>query len=410
MFVPFMQYGCGGLDFNVERVRAYLANAGTVCAGYNFRLVDAYLCECETARWDPLAYYQSGAWQTLEYTYTSPAADPAPWYDADVIGSDRFLGYIVESAVGLTDSTVKRDLVPKISGSGGGVFGPYHQHPREVDITLLMFACDDVGMEVGWRFLKDTLGYWACEQCETCALTFATTCQTVVQDASLQENLLVGRWTLYDVSLVEGPYMDDDPLPGLGCNVKRVKFRIGAANPFLYKCSTSQDYVDYQTRLHTYTCGTGAEPNFVAGTEVSAGRAVSEPLNVGETCINVQVTNPTDPAYNVTISLIPDPFSFLESPLTAPAGWETPDPCAQVIVSYMPAGSKFLIDSVNNTYTMTLSDGTVEDGMAYISVEPGTIPSFLTVRCGTYWIEVSGEATDIPCDLYFGHQTTHREL
>jgi uncharacterized delta-60 repeat protein len=505
----------------------------------------------------------------------------APWYDPDVPESARFLGYIIEDLTGL-ESPTKRNITTKLSGSGGGVFGPYRNEPRQFQITALLFGCDIEAMDYGFRYLKDSLGYWACSKCETCNLEIATACQTFdlfsngYYETPLQDDVLRNRWYVYRASIVEGPMYADEPIPDVGCNIRRVQFVIAAEDPWLYQCPTdlgtfivgssgneeptalcnstgvtaSITNVVGSGSVVTYTASntfqtddvvtiTGVDPTVYNLTNATVLDATSTSFtvvsnatgtynspsppadvatlvhrgydtvheilpvtNIGEIAVNVTVTNPstTTATSNVSISLYPDslgyqyrwwqglqavgsavvntpltigvgtvvsltlpnvlgyavgstvhivktnagntspePTYWMEGPITSisgntitftatsangtgdtssywavsqpvPPAWEPTDRCARVVISTIPAGYSFTIDSSSERYTLTAPSGDVYDGTPYIKVEPGTTPEFLTARCSRYALSVSGSYTELACGTYYTVETQHREI
>lgn len=720
MFVPYLAYGCGSIDFNIERVRGYVNNACSVCGTTSaFKPSGKFECDCPPLMWDaydinpdvstqsiPLVYTTPGgigtgsgyataapsnrtvnavtylggslvrytttathgfkvgyvvsitqatgvfpAW--LQATYfvitavtsntftgyipckdctvtdpgytTSPGSislsgatatvafhneSPAPWYDPDVPASARFLGYVIEDLTGL-DGTVKRELTPKLTGYGGGTFGPYQVGPRQLQVTVLLFACDEEAMAYGFRYLKDALGYWACSNCEVCTATVATACQSLSTFNSLglyqpptPTDVLKERWDLYNVSLLEGPVLTDDPMPRVGCNLRRARFVLGAENPWLHSCETdlfADKYVsptgdvskegdvlcnnsatpmtitNVQANtpiagLLTFTCAntTNYRPGDVVtitdvlplnynlvdavvlysidqvvsggvvttpatfvvassqtGAYTSGGvatlversyeyvSAIQPTINVGDIAINVSITNssPTTDSGQVVIGLYPDnlgykywnwrsfecatcsgtgltdyatssaaasgsspiaygekytftinytipiqplkyqigqeimvvagenrwikgvvvSYSTVPNALTisttgwygitdptaitswsfsypTPLSWTQPDPCARVVISSIPAGYTFTIDSTNELYTLKSLGGDVIDGTPWVRVEPGNAPEFLSARCNRYALSISGNELDIACGMTMSASIQHREL
>lgn len=690
MFIPYLAFGCDSVDFNVERVRGYMANLCDVCGtNDNFRLTGSFGCDCPPLTWDPYSTNPDNPNLSIPVRYTNPAGnttvlnasvtgatynggseitynavntfevgqivsistsgatpaawlmpthfiitartattftgylpcticdfddptptdplattapgtvysswttvtaslhdeEPAPWYDADVAASGRFLGYIIEQFSGI-ESPVKREIVPKMSGSGGGIFGPYRNAPRQFQISALMFACDQEAMDYGFQYLKDALGYWACSKCETCDIEFATACQTfdTFPDGYYvppsPTNVVRNRWNVYSVGLVEGPVYAEDPIPRVACNIRRVQFVIAAEDPWLYHCESDQGTFDLgltgyatdpdpitttilwdentiysgstiptatitnvsgsgsvvtYTATNTFNTGdivtvTGITPDSYNVTNAVVALATStyftiestttgaatlppygtatliarpfehvqqilSPINIGEIAVNVTITNPSSAAtYDVSVSLYPDSLGYkywdwqsitgnanwatsttsitintgtvtlttqankgwsigarvravsnttihkwIEGTVVSysgttlvlnidsvegegtvvnnwrigkpiPAGWEPPTPCARAVVSTIPAGYTFVINSSREQYTLISDAGETYDGTPYIKVEPGNIPEFLTARCGTYALGVSGSYTDVGQGTTVTVETQHREI
>lgn len=170
--------------------------------------------------------------------FVSPAADPAPWYDASEPGSATFLGFVLLDLDGF-DSTLTRTITDRLGGLGGNVFGGQRRKGRTWKFSGALISADDAGAEFGLRWLTAALQAAACDTCASCDLTVRLVCPP---DDCSDDTL--GEWTSYEVALTDGPNETAKFSPGTasmagilaGCrDLVLVDFTMTAGNPFLYK-------------------------------------------------------------------------------------------------------------------------------------------------------------------------------
>lgn len=221
--LPYLDY-CGVEVANSARTVAYIRNGLMRSAGGQIELGDGDLCG---------VLYRLNASAPV---FTSPVADPAPWYDPAEPGASSFLGLVMLGIKGY-DSTIARAVTNRITGLGGGTFGGQHRLPRTWSFRAAMISSDDVGAEYGLRWLTAALQS-ACDDCAACDLTVRLSCPPA--DGSNDD---LGKWTSYDVALIDGPhevepfinqYADADNMAGCR-DVVIVEWTMQAGNPFLYK-------------------------------------------------------------------------------------------------------------------------------------------------------------------------------
>lgn len=207
---------------NAARVVEYLRNG--LGNTPHWELGDGDLCD---------VLYRDDACAPI--TYTSPSADPAPWYDAAEPGAAAFLGVVPLMLRGY-DSTIARTITERLQGLQGGVWAQQRRAPRKWQFQAAIIAADDSGAEYGLRWLTAVLAATACDTCDTGHLEVRLVCPTGCADT--------GRWFSYDASLVSGPIETQQWSPGYesmqgilaGCRTFTiVEFEIDAGNPFLYK-------------------------------------------------------------------------------------------------------------------------------------------------------------------------------
>lgn len=105
-------------------------------------------------------------------TYTTPAADDAPWYDPTNPDTERFLGVIGMDIEG-ADTSTRIVNVSQTLGSGGAIGPPYHG-PRTLVVRAIAIAQDECALQAGMDWLQftfadevdpctaDSLNYYDC--------------------------------------------------------------------------------------------------------------------------------------------------------------------------------------------------------------------------------------------------------
>lgn len=87
--------------------------------------------------------------------YTNPEDDTAPWFDLDDPDTARFYGFYPLEMRGLTSSTLEASVTEGITD--GGFIGRARQSTREVLIRGLLYAADEMAMNAGLTWLRETL-------------------------------------------------------------------------------------------------------------------------------------------------------------------------------------------------------------------------------------------------------------
>ena len=85
--------------------------------------------------------------------YVLPELDPAPWYDANVDGADRFFGFLGLEVVG--DEGVTRTAQVHQAITAGGFISRNNFLTREITVRALAVAADDCGLAVGLDYMRE---------------------------------------------------------------------------------------------------------------------------------------------------------------------------------------------------------------------------------------------------------------
>lgn len=214
-------FSLGGVEVaNAVRLAAYLKSVGSP-------LDSVGTCFCPTLTPEMLG----------DEEYTDPAADDAPWYDANLPDSADFAGLLLLSVEGLDDYPVRRTVTNALTG--GGVLGPARALPRTLVFTGLLLGATCCGVEYGLHWLSEVLQGCAGTRCDGDCLTLYTCCpgEELTEDCFNDGY----RRTLRRVALVDGPQVI--ARNGTGCtagecskgaDVLTVEFTLVAATPWLW--------------------------------------------------------------------------------------------------------------------------------------------------------------------------------
>lgn len=217
MYFPYVSFSCGtGFVINAAATAAYVSAQCSICADEIMGTL-ALDCDC-----DPLFWTTSPTPSPI--TYTTPAGDGAPWYTSSIPESARFLGYRVQNVE--SQNQVSRTITQRLGSSGGGVLGPLARSVVRLDFQVLLFACDELAMEYGYRFMSNRL---ACllftSPCDRGTLIYRNTCQELSGSPS-QAAVIAGRWQVDNALLISGPTWGADPIAGMRKYVRRADFSI----------------------------------------------------------------------------------------------------------------------------------------------------------------------------------------
>jgi hypothetical protein len=129
--------------WNTARLKMYLTNVGSPFT------TGADICSCDTLTRTMLEDDPPAP------AYDTPATDPAPWYDASLPDSGKFLGFLPLTVSGTDDSTRARNVTNAVGG--GGFFGPSRELPRTITVTGLLIGTSCCGVAYGMHWLTEAL-------------------------------------------------------------------------------------------------------------------------------------------------------------------------------------------------------------------------------------------------------------
>lgn len=399
MRFPFFNFGCN-LEINDRRTATYLSNASLVCAAGDIKSLIDFKCECQ-----PLHWVFGANDLPLPGSYTTPAADQAPWYDASIPESGQFFGFIVEDVV--MNVVASRTVRSRTSASGGGVIGPVRNRERKLDFTVLMFGCNELAMEYGFRYLNDALNSPGCDDgCTLCDAEFRDSCPNV--DGSLV-SLNKGRWILKNCAAVEGPRLETPPLEGSQCNMRRVTFSIASEFPYKFKCPVVQCNAVALAGFPAPGVNCDNWSNILCGTnEVQC--SVSEPLIIGETGMIIEVAAGSVPLQHIQIAVRPDKFGYECNVSSRPAGYTRVEPCDLIYVPEIPANSTLIYDTSIESIVVRVAGGGEYEGTPFIATAEGRPPTYPTLRCGDFCVSISVSECSVIGSPTVTVRSVHREI
>lgn len=171
--------------------------------------------------------------------FVSPAADPAPWYDATIPESGEFLGFVPKIDFQFLD--VKRSISQRFGGIGGGVIGVEQFAAKGVKVEGILIASTCAGLEYGRHWLYSKLG----ADCAGCALGTLRLRESCPPDNGSNDPR--GERIIYDAAVVDGITRTDDG--GYGCcEYDGISFQMAGQSPYLYsRQSAATSLGDVQT-------------------------------------------------------------------------------------------------------------------------------------------------------------------
>lgn len=218
--------------FSGARTAAYLSGSPELGCGKVFDVLN--FGGCEAYPYAPPCN-DTGDWEVQ--TFSTPAADDAPWYSASHPASTEALGFWIEEWTGLDSGHVKRAVAPIAKTPGGGTFGRTHAAERVMKFNVLLLGTSERSLEYLFRWLDATLT-GVCSSCEQDSIMLRRYCPPgPLSNPPTDDELWDGVVLLRDVGLVEGLTWESEPVEDAGCFIRRVSFTLAAGDPCMYASS-----------------------------------------------------------------------------------------------------------------------------------------------------------------------------
>jgi hypothetical protein len=324
-----------------------------------------------------------GSWSAQ--TYSTPALDPAPWYNVAYPQSADALGMLVEDWTGLDDAHITRPTTPWGGYGGGASLGSIAATGRTMKVNLFLFGRTEEAVEYLFRWLAATLT----GVCATCA----TESMLVRRYCGSTSNLWDGVAEIRQVGLIEGLKWEAEPFTGGSCTFRRASFTLMAGDPCMYsqEITPTPDGSDINANL--VTClGTDSPTNEL--------RAICRPLctEVAQSCrttraFTVSSLGVTGPI--VTWSNNQNQYSYpMRAVVRADPGTVgiAPNPCGlpilgEIYVRALPPYAQLRWDVVGRTVEVIDSTtGGWAPGWAYIDGNDPPIGRFFAAGCGKAYV------------------------
>lgn len=420
--------------WNSARLAAYTAN-GLGPPGFSF-----FGCDCPTLPDALGACYQSDP-----PVYTLPEVDNAPWYDPNDPVSRDFAGLLVTDVAGLMDNPRTRPTFDSISG--GSAIGRPHYKGRKFTVTGYLIGRTCCAITYGLKWLGwQALGSQCQGDCGVDDLRFLECCPaepdpTCTTGLTVDENPADYLRTLSRTALLEGPTVVERlgggcGRCGAGCEILKIEMVFASGSPYLF-AEPILSYAGSLVPTDTIAVGCQTWHKVLAGQHCpdpcppAAAPCIVDPLfppaavppqvkltahpafcdPVGEACavgsIPVEDIGSFDATTIVVVHAGATPMRRLRirlaaNPNSATPNWEC-DACAEMFVSYIPAGGVLQIDGRSRTATITCN-ATQQDATGSILQSPGGIPfDYFDLECFSYAIQVcadQGVAADNSFEIY----------
>lgn len=411
--------------WNTTRLQAYLTNIGSPFdSGPN-------VCRCETLTAELLGD---------PAPYTTPTADPAPWYDVDYDHSAEFLGFLPLTLQGIDDNPRARNVTNAVGG--GGVFSPVRDLPRTITVTGVLIGSTCCGADYGLHYLTEVLNSCGVGRCDGGCFDMFSCCPEEGMTA-VQFKAKYGR-SFLRTSLVSGPTVTNRSgagnCPTSGCSggeLIEVEFVLVAATPWAWTDPAPKLEVNFPETgtggctiwcLDSVDGMCGVQPCLFA--DCTAGSQCGDPL-----IASVSPPRPTAPESVFCMPLVGDrecyTLDLTDRPrwsedvpiVTIDAGaldlrnvrvtfYENPDPaipcdvtvdrmlCAPVNdfhISYLASGSTIVIDGRTGQATMSCRGDCLPASTVYGSVD-GAPLTVSPLTCASYCVCIEVDANFPPAD------------
>jgi hypothetical protein len=305
--------------------------------------------------------------------YTSPQNDAAPWYNALRPSTSRFYGFFPVKIQGAEDSTQTVEGT-ELTGSGGVHVSP-RDAMREIRIVCVGLAADDEALADGFSWLKDVLENAGCRDGYDCVGREVNMFHAKPSSTADAYSL---RRTFYGVAVQSGPKVTRE-LPSKIGAMQQVEFVLEAGIPWpftdlssvasllLSSGSNYNDPVDEDCSMQT-----DAEDNFINDPFFTGIVPAPQPPNVLPPNIiaitswrrltapigAVMTTRPgrVAPVITVLSGSVDAQFIRIRFYRSA-AGLSGCDYSGEFLISYIPANSVMVIDSIRKEISVTLPDG-----------------------------------------------------
>lgn len=375
--------------------------------------------------------------EALEETYTSPEADPAPWYDPTVPASAEFSGLWVLSIAGHDSRPTGRSVTQTVTG--GGVFGRQRVTPRTIVVTGVLLGSSCCGVDYGLKWLGQVLDTCEGVGCDGVDAEVIGCCPS--EDVGSGDLLATYGRTMRRVALTQGPTVTrragDGCQGGCTADVMFVEFILTAAEPWMWSPAVEvlEEFVPTDDGADCVTWTVVAEGEG-CGTEEACCRLAT--CDTGTDCADPECATPTPPTvasptscfclpiavnrtcHSIDTSEVPASFDALPI-ITVNAGYSDLrrltisfyendgsdcctvadasrcDPVAVYHVGYIPAGAEMTFDGQIRRVLVDCGEGSEQASDAW--GRNGAPVSFVPLGCDReYCVTLEADAIFTPAD------------
>jgi hypothetical protein len=370
--------------------------------------------------------------------YTTPAADPAPWYAATEPDSADFIGFLPLQVTGLGPGQITRESTPKASGRGA-FFGPEVQAASSVVVTGVLLGKTACAAYYGLRWLTMALRGGCGSDCDGEDLTFLDCCPTWTGDpvTDIEPKLR----TLKGVQLTSSPTVTDRFGASCSCHdsapILQVTFTlsgspcvfrppVAVATDVLFDVANPSACVTWYPVPAGGTCPADTDPCADPGDclvdpacpaaapppqpPAPTNPCICTPLATVQACATIPTASIPEWAEGEAIVTIKAGsadlrqirMTFIPNPLNQPVADLDPcNACGEVTLSRIPAGAEFVMDGAMQTVTINCPGRAPTDATPLLGSVGGRLPfSFPEIVCGgiAYTLCVTADASTAAAD------------
>lgn len=417
----------GGQEiWNQSRLAAYVDN-GCASGGRFIKACESCGPEMAVALEEP------------DGVYSTPAADPAPWYSATEPDSGDFIGFLPLSVDGLGPGQITRESTGKASGRGS-FFGPEVQASPAVVVTGVLLGKTACSVAYGLRWLTLALRGSCGSDCDGDDLTFLDCCPIWTADpvADIEPHLRA----LKGVRLTSSPTITGRYGTACSCHdaapILQVTFTLSATEPCVYRpplevvTDVPFDLDNPSACVVWYPVGDGeacpanvdpcadpgdclvdpACPPPVAPPAPPAptNPCICTPLATVQACTTIPTATIPEWAEGEAVITVKAGSAdlrqikmvFIPNPLNQPVDDLDPcNACGEVTLSRIPAGAEFVMDGTSRTVTINCPGREPTDATPLLGSVGGRLPfSYPEIACGgiAYSLCVTADATTTAAD------------
>lgn len=305
--------------------------------------------------------------------YTSPQTDAAPWYNALRPSSSRFYGFFPVKIEGASDSTQKVESQELLRD--GAVHVSPRYEARDIRVVVVGMAADDEALADGVEWLKDVLENAGCRDGLGCVgreVNMFHAAPSTTSDAFSM------RRTFYSVAVTSGP-LEKVVLPSKVGAMKQYEFVLSAGIPWAFtdlslvanlSMNSALNYTD--PAWEDCTMQTEATDNFINDPfftgispapqppnilppnilDISSWRRLTAPIGATIT------TRPGRVSPVVTVHAASVDTQFIRIRFYRSAdGLSGCGYVGEFLISYLPANSVMVIDSIRKEVNVAMPDG-----------------------------------------------------
>jgi len=373
--------------FNHARTAAYLQGSTALGCGTVYGVLDDG--GCSAYPWMPT----DDDSDYVEFFFTDPVSDDAPWYNSNYPESGEGLGFWITEWTGLDSGHIRRGLSPVGAYRGGGQLGASYSGAREMGFEVILLGESEAALDYLFRWLDATIAS-VCVTCATDSILIRRICPTGTID---EDNADDGVVELREVGLLQGLSWGAPPVEQAGCFIRRANFTLAAQDPCMYTACTD---ISIDQSATWATCFAGDNVNT---DRVNCRPSCSEMPGECRTTFDftIDTVGASAPRILVAASDTSTSVRYRIRVYSNDLALPPEDICGapllcELYVAPLPAYTELLYDVPGRQVLIrTAATGVFVSGYAYVEANDIGIPRFAGLGCGDFTVVVE------PADFCF---------